>query len=119
MRDFFKNIKEWNINKKIVVSIIVLLVIILLTLMIIYEFQGEENMPFELAKVYVISTAEGAGDENSENKQNMTLMQNNDIYFQIEKNEKFKKLKKIDKVIIENIQIKEPNIRTNKAIYAK
>ena len=75
---------------KLSIAIAVLAVIIIVVLMIVvqYQVEGETNMPFKLSKITVISTAEGeekTGEEQT-NKWDLTVNQNNDIYFFIEQN---------------------------------
>lgn len=93
-----------------------------------YEVEGEKNMPFNLGKIIVISSAvteeiqtnanvneqeENPIDENI-NQQESTeenyiwqeqVVQTNDVYIYIDKNENFKKNEIIKNVRIENIQI--------------
>ena len=100
-----------NSNKKkiferiAVISVITIITVVVLLLMLKYEVEGETNMPFELTKIIVVSSAEGV--ENTEDRLNLSLVQINDIYLQIEKNENVKKENSIKSVIIENFYINE------------
>lgn len=100
-----------NSNKKkiferiTVISVITIITVVVLLLMLKYEVEGETNMPFELTKIIVVSSAEGV--ENTEDRLNLSLVQINDIYLQIEKNENVKKENSIKSVIIENFYINE------------
>ena len=71
-----------------------------------YEQEGEKNMPFELSKIVIISTAEGIEnkEENQDIKWKFNLIQNNDIYLSISKNKNYEKEDIIESVKIENIQ---------------
>lgn len=64
-------------------------------------------MPFLLSKIMVISTAEGVSKEEVQEGQkwNLDVMQDNDVYITINKNEEYKKEDMIEKVILENIKI--------------
>lgn len=102
-----------NIDKKDIIKMIMaissLVVIILLVIMSViqYQIEGEKNMPYKLSKIAIISTAEG--EQNTLNKEenskwNLSINQNNDIYFFIDKNST-KEDATIEKVIIDNINI--------------
>ena len=73
----------------IIISIIAILAIVSL-LMLKYDVEGEQNMPFNLSRIMVISSAEGISKQDEENLWNMDIVQNNDIYLEIVKNEKYK-----------------------------
>lgn len=100
-----------NSNKKkiferiTVISVITIITVVVLLLMLKYEVEGETNMTFELTKIIVVSSAEGV--ESTEDRLNLSLVQINDIYLQIEKNENVKKENSIKSVIIEKFYINE------------
>lgn len=85
-----------------VVALIILIVGIVIG---IYQIEGETNMPFVLSGIYVVSTAEGEEKEKTDDKWNLSIYQNNDVYINIEKNENYEKQKTIQSVKIDNIQI--------------
>ena len=64
-------------------------------------------MPFTLSKITIVSTAEGVENEGAQEKWNLSVFQNNDIYFSIEKNDNNKEDEIIESVSIENIQVLE------------
>lgn len=101
-----------------------------------YQVEGEKNMPFNLGKIIVISSASTSPDievqenkvdveangeaenENAENVENGAnvqeeenylwkekVIQTNDVYIYLDKNENFKEDEVIKNVRIENIQI--------------
>lgn len=114
--------KEDNIKRTIKASLsIVLLAIILVIVVIIimkYNVEGEKNMPFELSKITIISTAEGIEDQKNDNnaKWKLNILQNNDLYFTISKNKNYNKEELIENVKIENIKIEtKPKIGQIKA----
>lgn len=115
-------LKEDNIKKAIKASLsIVLLAVILVIVVIIimkYDVEGEKNMPFKLSKITIISTAEGIEDSQNENnaKWKLNILQNNDLYFTISKNENYNKEDIIESIKIENIKIESaPKIGEIKA----
>lgn len=109
--------KEESIKKAIKAgsSIIILLVLIIIVIVTImkYNVEGEKNMPFELSKITIISTAEGLEslEDNQNVKWKLNIIQNNDIYLSIAKNEKYNK-----EDIIENVKIENINITNNPKI---
>lgn len=58
MEDFNKKVKR-IIYFFIAVFVIALIVTIICLLMLKYEVEGENNMPFELSQIVVVSSAEG------------------------------------------------------------
>ena len=64
-------------------------------------------MPFELAQLIVVSTAEGVEHNKNENIWNFDLMQNNDVYLYIGKNKSYKETEIIKRIIINNIKVEE------------
>ena len=86
-------------------AFVTLIILIVGIIIFKYQIEGETNMPFELSSIYVVSTAEGSENENSEEKWNIKIYQINDIYFNIEKNKNYNKEAKIESVQIDNIQI--------------
>lgn len=92
---------------KLCVAITVFAIIILLVgiSMIRYQVEGDKNMPFNLSKIIIVSTAEGQETEGKK-KWNFKVYQNNDVYIYIDKNENYVgKEKTIKNVKIENINI--------------
>ena len=78
----------------IAILITVLIATIIALLILKYNVEGEDNLPFELSKIMVISTAEGNDieGEQTENKWNLKLSQNNDIYLEISKNKNYEEV---------------------------
>lgn len=62
MEYFNKKLKK-IVHLFIVLFIIVLIITIIGLLMLKYEVEGENNMPFELSQLVVVSTAEGIETE--------------------------------------------------------
>lgn len=87
------------------IFIISLLIMIIWLLILKYNVEGENNMPFELSQMVVVSTAEGINTEG-DRTWNFDLMQNNDIYIHLSKNKNYN-----DKEIIKRISIKNFNIK--------
>ncbi|MDO5557119.1 MAG: hypothetical protein Q4G05_02610 [Clostridia bacterium] len=103
-------------RKKIIkryISIFAVLMILIYSIIEVvkYNVEGEKNMPFNLSKITIVSTAEGKTKENGLNEKEkqwcVDVIQNNDIYFSIQKNDRYKKEEKIQSISIENIVVEE------------
>ncbi len=107
--------KKQTIKLMVSIAVLALILILVLMSMIKYEVEGEQNMPFKLSKIIVISTAEGLEKEESKSKWNFDIYQNNDVYFYIDSNTEDENLL-IKSVTIDNIEIvKAPQIGEVKA----
>lgn len=102
------------IKAGIAITVLVITIVMVITIMIQYESEGEKNMPFELSKITIVSTAEVTevtAKESDEPNWNLNVIQNNDVYFSISKNEKYGKNEIIKNIAIQNIQVlKNPSI---------
>lgn len=101
-----KNIKK-VIHICIILTILVAICFTGLIVILRYGEKGETNMPFDIKKITIISTTDAKDVEDNENIWNLDICQNNDIYIDIEKNENYKKDVIIDKIKIDNINIKK------------
>ena len=89
----------------IVVFVLTLIITIICLLMLKYSVEGENNMPFELSQLIVVSTAEGIDADGGENTWNFNLVQNNDIYLYISKNKNYKDTEIIKNITLNNFKI--------------
>ena len=105
-----ENKKQKKIIRIGVTTVVVVLILIIIGLLILkYEVEGETNMPFQLSKVMVVSTAEGIQKTDATLKWDMNVVQNNDIYLEIAKNKNYRQTEIIDRIVLDNFQInKEP-----------
>ena len=99
-----------SLNKKIFHMIIIIIIITIILFvagmfLLKYEVEGETNIPFDIKKIAIIETVEGEEIENSTEKWNLNVNQNNDIYIYIEKNDNYSKTEIIESVKINNIKI--------------
>ena len=104
--------EESKVNKLILkaayVLIIVLIIAVIALLILKYEVEGEQNMPFKLSSILILSNAEGYQEEESKDyKWNTEIFQINDIYLNIEKNKNYKETEIIKSVEIKNIVVNE------------
>lgn len=103
----FTNTKQFHIFMVIFIIFIIISIFGLISLK--YNVEGEANLPFYLSKISVISSVEGIDDKSdSENKWNLNVNQNNDIYLYIKKNDNYK-----DTEIIKSIRLDNFNIENN------
>ena len=92
----------------IAISVLMVVIIVVILIIIQYQIEGEKNMPYQLSKITIISTAEGEQNtENPEESSKLSVNQNNDVYFFIDKNTDKDEL--LDSVTIDNINVtKQP-----------
>ena len=93
--------KNRFIKMFIVLFVIAIIAITVISIIVKYQVEGETNMPFEISKIMVISTAGGIQKEQTENKWDLDLIQSNDVYIDIIKNKNYNKEEIIDKIIID------------------
>lgn len=94
------------LNICIICVIIVAIVFAAMMFVLHYDVNGETNMPFFISKISIISTTDGKSVENTEYKWDINVIQNNDIYIYVEKNDGYKKQETINKIKIDNFKIK-------------
>lgn len=117
-----KEILKQLINKKyfhicMILVIVISLLFILGIIVLRYNVEGETNMPFNLSKITIISSAEGIDKDGGENKWAFNINQNNDIFLYIEKNNKYEKDEVIKTIDITNINITKNVDKGEKSIY--
>lgn len=96
------------INICIIAVIIITIIFTAMMLILNYDVNGEVNMPFKISKISIISTVDGKNVENSGNKWEVNVIQNNDIYVYIEKNKEYNKQETISTIKLQNFQINQP-----------
>lgn len=107
--------------KKIIVLFVVLFIIFLIgaiicLLMLKYQVEGEDNMPFELSQIITVSTAEGISGVD-DNAWKFNVVQNNDIYIHIGKNKNYKETEVIKNVTIDNFKVNTTPAKGEIVIY--
>lgn len=102
----------------VILGIIVLILIIAGIIMLRYQVEGETNLPFELSKMIVVSTAESNEIEAvADTKWNFSVNQYNDIYLEIQKNDEYTKNINIKNIIFENFVIEKNSGAENIKLY--
>lgn len=112
LKNFYSEfIKRKKVHLMIIAGIIIFLFIVSGLIIWRYQIKGENNLPFRISKMIVISSAEGneipAPEGEAKTKWNFEVSQINDIYFQMEKNNNKNDDKKdnIKSITFENIKI--------------
>lgn len=106
--DDFNRLKNNKVFHTVtVIGMVFILLLISAFIMLRYQVEGEDdkNLPFILSKIIVISSAEGINTDGTDTKWDLNLIQNNDIYISIDKNEEYKKSEVIKNISIQNITI--------------
>ena len=93
------------LNVSIIVLIIVAIIFTAIMLILRYDEKGEENMPFDIKKISIISSINGQDIEDSKHLWNKSVGQDNDIYIYIEKNKDYNRTEAIKKIVINNFKI--------------
>lgn len=102
----------------IILGIIVLILIIAGIIMLRYQVEGETNLPFEISKMIVVSTAETNEIEAAaDTKWNFSVNQYNDIYLEIQKNDEYSKNTNIKNITFENFIIEKNSGAENIKLY--
>lgn len=106
-----KEKKIQTIKLCVAVTVFAIIILLVATIMIRYQVEGDKNMPFNLSKIIIISSAEGTESEGKK-KWNFDVYQNNDVYIYIDKNEQYNgEERTIKSVKMENINITKAPIK--------
>lgn len=94
-------------NKKKYIILFFLILIFCTTFFIMYKYhvEGEKNLPFNITKLVVVSSAKTEDIEINENIYQANVIQKNDIYLAIEKNKNYSKEDAIKKITFNNFKI--------------
>lgn len=107
---FKEEYKKRIIHFYILIWILIALLIMAGISMFIYFAKGESKMPFKISKILTISSAQTINSSILENNYVANVIQKNDIYISIQKNEKYNKEEIIKEITFDNFQIlKKPN----------
>lgn len=101
--------KKRIIHTFVLIFIAIMIMVIAALLMFKYHVEGEKNLPFNVNRINIVSTAESDLSQDQEGVWHAAILQKNDIFFTIEKNNNYKKEELIKKVSFENFQV----IKTN------
>lgn len=76
--------KKKNLFKRcLFISALVIVILLVILVMLRYEVEGEQRLPYKLSKILIISTVDGEKVEDGQNLWNISLNQVNDFYIYI------------------------------------
>lgn len=101
------DIQKRNTRKYIVLFFLILLFSTTFFIMYKYYVEGEKNLPFNITKVVVVSSAKTEDIEINENTYEANVIQKNDIYIAVEKNKNYSKEDAIKKITLNNFKVVE------------
>lgn len=93
------------LRKNIIILVSAIIAIFVVSVILKYHVEGEDNLPFQVSKIMVISNAYGIQNENTEYHWDLDVVQNNDIYIDIVKNKNSEAQEIIDKIIFSDFEI--------------
>ena len=113
----YRNVKQ-KIFHSIIIAIIIIAILCVGGMFILrYKVEGESNMPFKISKISIIESVEGTESQEAEEKCNLNVDENNDIYIYLEKNSTYGKTEIIQSVDIKNININKSKEKGIVALY--
>lgn len=101
--------KENNrtISLCITMAFLIILLSVVFFTMYKYQVEGEKKLPFNITKLITVSTAETEKLELNDHMYQANVIQKNDIFIAIEKNENYNKKDSIKKITFNNFKILE------------
>lgn len=113
----YRNVKQ-KIFHSIIIAVIIIAILCVGGMFILrYQVEGESNMPFKISKISIIESVEGTESQEAEEKWNLNVDENNDIYIYLEKNSAYGKTEIIQSVDIKNININKSKEKGIVALY--
>jgi len=115
--------KQNNFSKKRIIYIYIVFFIFLIIFLVAgffmlkYSVKGEQNLPFILKKINIISTAESDIEQDDAQNWHAGILQENNIFIVLEKNENYKKEDTIKSVKFENFNIEKVNDKMQIKMY--
>lgn len=108
MKDRIKQLLNTKQFNTIMVAFIIFSILFITSVISLkYVVEGENDLPFNISKISVISTIEGTDIEDEANKWNLKISQNNDVYLYIKKNDNYKETEAIDSIKLDNFNIEQ------------
>lgn len=111
------SLKRRSIGLYFSVVILVIISIVIALIMYKYHVEGEKNLPFNVTEIFMVSTAQTTETMIEEEQYKSEIIQKNDIYITIEKNDKYKKDDIIKKINFDNFKILSKNEKGITNIY--
>lgn len=105
-----------NKNKFIILLVVILIITVISIVLKVFILNNNE-VPFEISKIIVVSGLRAEDKEDEENLFNLNLIQSNDIYINISSSKNNNEQEFIDKVTIGNFYISNVPTKGNIHIY--
>lgn len=109
--------RKKNKEKYIILFFVILIFCTTFFIMYKYYVEGEKNLPFNITKLLVVSSAKTENIELNEDIYEANIIQKNDLYIAIEKNKEYSKEDAIKKITINNFKIEENSDKGTVKIY--
>lgn len=100
-----KKSKRRIVYMSISISFTILIIILVAILLLKYNVEGEKNLPFEITNILIVSTVDAIGNDDSENRWNLSILQNNDIYIDIKEKSGVEKKDSFKKITLQNFNL--------------
>ncbi len=97
------------------IAVVVIIITIALTIMLKYEVEGEQSLPYSLEKILMVSTVDGDFTDDSEHIWNINVTEINDLYMYISPSKETDET--IKQVTIENFNLDKKPEKGNVKIY--
>lgn len=107
---FQNKINKQGVKFYLFILTICIIAIIVATLMLKYYEEGESNLPFNISEILIISTADTEDIKINDDVYTAEVLQKNDIYITIQKNENYKKEDSIEKITLSNFKIEKQSL---------
>ena len=99
--------KKRNKQKYIILFFLILVFCTTFFIMYKYHVEGEKNLPFNITKLIIVSSAKTENIGINERTFDANVIQKNDIYLGIEKNKNYSKEDTIKKITLNNFKVIE------------
>lgn len=109
--------KKNSIQKYLIMLFLILLFSTIFFIMYKYYVEGEKTLPFNITKLIIGSSAKTENIEKNGDKFEANVIQNNDIYIAIEKNENYSKEEAIKKITFNNFRVLKPGDKGTVKVY--
>lgn len=97
------------------IAVVVILITIALTIMLKYEVEGEQSLPYAIDKILMVSTVDGDFVDDSEHIWNINVTEINDLYMYISQSKETEET--IKQITIENFNLDKKPQKGNVKIY--
>ena len=79
-----KNTKN-VLKRSLFIAFLIVIITVVFSIVVRYDVEGEDNLPYALEKILIVSKVSTSNNEDSENLWNISLEEDNDVYLYITK----------------------------------